>query len=307
MRIERPGPPSNLRLQVAADSAFERIVNDQRREPGKAVRIAGLDDAQWFLRARRIDDQGIEGYDAVRPFVLKARPEPPAYRAPRADAKQTVGAVEFSWARNSLAPQVRLQLAEDAGFTRLLQDRDGVTDSTLRTDLKAAGVDFWRLASVRADADHGPFGEAQRFELRPTPEPPAGGLAADGRSLVFKWSGRPQDRQEVQLARDLGFTQITAQAPRWNQPSGGCRHRPAVAATTSATAASKPTVSSVRSATRRRSTSRPTGHRFGCWRRCCCSEPMTGQLLHEPVEALGIELFGRVRIGGHAVGARQFA
>ena len=212
VRVELAGQATGLRVQVAADSAFERIVSDQRIEAGQEIRIAGLDDAQWYLRARRIDDQGIEGFDAVRPFVLKARPEPPAYRAPRADAKQTVGTVEFTWARNSAAPQVRLQLADDAGFTRLLQDRDGVAEPTLRVDLKTAGVYFWRLASVRADGDHGPFGETQKFELRPTPEPPTGGLAADGRSLAFKWSGRPQDRQEVQLARDAGFTQITAQA-----------------------------------------------------------------------------------------------
>ncbi|MDE2095564.1 MAG: hypothetical protein KGI87_17110, partial [Burkholderiales bacterium] len=50
------------------------------------------------------------------------------------------------------------------------------------------------------------------FELRPMPAPPAGGRSADGSALVFTWSGRPQDRQQVQLARDAAFRQITAQA-----------------------------------------------------------------------------------------------
>ncbi len=72
-----------LRVQVASDAAFEKMVSDQVVATGAEVRIAGLDDAAWFVRARRIDTQGIEGFDATSRFVLKARPEPPAYRAPR--------------------------------------------------------------------------------------------------------------------------------------------------------------------------------------------------------------------------------
>ncbi len=228
VRLELPSQTNDLRVQVAADKEFERIVSDQRVEAGKEVRIAGLDDAAWYLRARRIDSAGIEGFDAARPFTLKARPEPPVYRSPRADGKQTVGSVEFAWARNTTAPRVRLQLAEDAGFTRLLQDRDALSETQFRADVAAPGTYFWRLASIRDNGDHGPFGDTQRFELRPMPATPSGRLAADGKSMIFKWSGRPQDRQEVQLARDAAFTRISAQATlettEWAVPAPGGGH-----------------------------------------------------------------------------------
>ena len=211
VRFALPGEATALRVQVASDSAFDKIVSDQRVAAGSEVRIAGLMDAPWHLRVRRVDAQGLEGFDATKAFVLKARPQPPAHRAPRAGAKQTVGNVEFAWALNTEAPQVRLQVAEDAAFTRIVLDRDRLDPSALRTDITAAGTYHWRLASVRASGDMGPFGDAQPFELRPMPEPPTGARSADGNSLVFKWSGRQQDRQQVQLARDAGFTQITAQ------------------------------------------------------------------------------------------------
>ena len=228
VRFALPGPTTPLRVQVAADAGFERIVSDQRIAAGAELRIAGLDDAQWQLRARRIDDQGIEGFDATRAFVLKARPEPPAYRTPRAAAKQAVGSVEFAWAPNADAPRAQLQLASDAAFTRLVQDRDTLDADRLRAELPTPGSYYWRLASIKADGDHGPFGDVQRFELRPTPEPAAVEKSADGNALVFRWSGRAEDRQRVEFAADRELKQIVASAEvsgsEWTLPrpaSGG--------------------------------------------------------------------------------------
>jgi hypothetical protein len=206
-----PDETAALRVQVAADGAFEQVVSDQLVPAGAEVRIAGLDDAQWHLRARRIDGRGIEGRDAERTFVLKARPEPPAYRAPRSGAKQVVGGVEFAWAQNVGAPQAHLQIAEDAEFSRIVEDRDHLDTATVRVDLPAAGAYHWRLASIRAGGDQGPYGDPQRFELRALPEPASAARSGDGNALVFRFGGRPGDRQQVQLARDPDFVEIVGQ------------------------------------------------------------------------------------------------
>lgn len=222
VRFALPTEQDTVRVQVAQDEAFERIVDDSKVVPGSDVRIAGLDDARWFLRARRLDGQGIEGFDAVRPFVLKARPEPPASNTPRAGGKQSLGPVEFRWSPNVEARTARLQVARDAAFKDIVVERQGLEGNALTLELAGAGVYHWRLASTRADGDRGPFSDAQRFELRPLPEPPKGGMADDGKSLTLAWSGRPEDTQHVELARDPQFTQIVAQAdlnaPEWTLP-----------------------------------------------------------------------------------------
>lgn len=215
-----------VRVQVAADASFDAVISDQRVAAGTEARLAGLPDGDWHLRARRIDALGIEGFDAVRGFVLKARPEPPPTRAPRANAKQPVGMVEFAWAENLEAKNYRLQVSQDAAFGALILDQANITGSSLKTDLPTAGSYFWRLASVRANADSGPFGDALGFELKALPEPPKGGVSADGKQIVLTWSGRTGDRQRVELARDAAFTDIVARAelatPEWSvEPSAG--------------------------------------------------------------------------------------
>ena len=61
------------------------------------------------------------------------------------------------------------------------------------------------------------------FELRPLPEPPAGGVAPDGKTLLLNWSGRAQDKQQVELAQDEAFTQILARQElsqaQWELPT----------------------------------------------------------------------------------------
>jgi len=210
VRLAMPEANGPTRVQVAADPAFNATVSDQRAEAGAEVRIDGLADGNWNLRARRIGERGIEGRDAMIAFVLKARPEPPAYSAPRSDAKQPIGSIDFAWAQNVEAPRAHIQVAQDADFSSLVIDQDNVPDGRARAELAAPGTYYWRLASIRPDGDHGPYGDPQRFELRAMPTPPAGTVSSDGKSLVFKWSGRPGDRQLVELARDPRFSDIIA-------------------------------------------------------------------------------------------------
>ena len=223
VRFALPTEKDTVRIQVAVDAAFDKIVDDQRVPAGTDVRIANLADARWYLRARRLDSQGIEGFDAARAFVLKARPEPPASNAPRSGAKQPAGKVEFAWSPNLEARSVRLQVARDAAFNDLVLQREDLTSSAERTEIAEPGSYFWRLASTRADGDRGPFGDPQHFELRPMPEPPTGGVAGDGKSLSLAWGGRPEDTQHVELARDPQFKEIVLQAdlstPQWSLPA----------------------------------------------------------------------------------------
>jgi hypothetical protein len=222
VRFALPNETAPVRIQVAEDPDFDRIVRDIEAASGAEFRIAGLPDSQWYLRARRVGDRHIEGIDATHPFVLKARPEPPVPSQPRADGKATAGNVEFAWAPNAEAPQVHLQVAEDEAFTRMVADVDPVDAASKPVAIATPGIYHWRLASIRPDGDHGPYGDPLQFELRPQPTAPTGGVAGDGKSLVFHLGGRPQDHQLVQLSRDVDFGNVIAEqeltSPEWTLP-----------------------------------------------------------------------------------------
>lgn len=216
LRFKVPGSEA-LRVQVAADAGFSRIVRDERVAAGAEVRVAGLEDGEWQLRARRIGDQGLEGRNAQVTVRLQARPEPPAAVSPVRNGKLSVGEVTLSWAENTDAASYRVELSRDPAFATGVQRLDDLRGARTTLGLSEPGTVYWRLASVRSDGRPGPWGDGQPFELRALPTPPS--LAQDGNGLTLAWSGRPEDRQQVQLSRDPSFATLVADTelaePRW--------------------------------------------------------------------------------------------
>jgi hypothetical protein len=194
------------RGQVARDRGMHDVVADNQTQ-GAELRFASLDDGPYFLRVRGIDALGLEGRDADHAFVLKARPEPPLPSAPAPGGVTRGTRVELSWASNPEAQTYRLQLANDEQLGADLRDLPGLAATSLALDGLTPGDYFWRLASVRAGNDQGPWGVVRRFVVRSppaTPAPPAVGDTA----VQFAWEGEPGQTFEFQLARDPNFEQM---------------------------------------------------------------------------------------------------
>ena len=162
--------------------------------------------------------------------MLKARPEPPASERAAFGRQASLGPVEFQWSPNLEAKTARVQVAPRRTLLPTSSpNARGVEGNKLTSDLGGPGTYFWRLASTSVDGDKGPFGDAQRFELRPLPEPPGlGGLGEDGKSLLLAWGGRPEDMQHVELGARRAVQEIVAPGRPRTSRSGRCRRRTAL-------------------------------------------------------------------------------
>ncbi len=218
VRLQMPALAAarSWRVQIGRDAQFDELLVDQQSSTPE-VRIAGLEDGRYPMRVRAIDEQGLEGRDAVSTLVLKARPEPPLPRTPTAQAVIGGTRADFAWTASSEAARYRLQVGRAdaaAPFEPPLRDSRDLPAPELALDGLAPGAYLWRLASVRADGDQGPFGDAQPFEMRalpPMPSAPGAPTVSDD-SLQLSWAaGLPGQRFDMQLARDAAFTQIVAE------------------------------------------------------------------------------------------------
>ncbi|MDR2000260.1 MAG: FecR domain-containing protein [Zoogloeaceae bacterium] len=195
------------RFQIGADPEMHELLADASATRPEA-KFGHLPDGEYILRVRGIDAQGLEGLDSDFRFQLKARPEPPFPAAPPRDAKVRAASVELAWTINPDAARYRLQIASDKTFTDIVADIDGIEGNTIMPARQLPPGDyFWRMRSIRAGGDSGPWNDAQHFRMDALPAglPPP---TLSNESLTFAWVSEPGQTFLFQLARDAAFTSI---------------------------------------------------------------------------------------------------
>lgn len=200
------------RAQVFATDAQGARLDQLRldgRFDGAIAKWADLPDGRYLLRVRAVDTQGLEGADALQAFTVKARPEPPFTRQPAAGARLVGEQAGFSWAASTAALRYRLQVAGSPDFAALLLDRADLSATEFQLALPP-GSYHWRVASIAADGDQGPFGDAQAFTQRLLPPSPALSPPQVSESgLLFRWPAPAAgQRVQFQFAADAEFKQV---------------------------------------------------------------------------------------------------
>jgi hypothetical protein len=207
------------RAQVFATGEAEQLLLDGRFEQPLA-QWPDLADGSYVLRVRSIDAIGHEGLAAETNFVLKARPEPPFTKAPAADAVVYGDEIRLAWTQALQAEAFALQLGPIAELSApwLIDRRD--LSATEFTPKLAPGRYQWRVATIAAGADQGPWSDLLSVELRAVPVSPQ--LAApglDGDNLQLRWAAAPGAASyRLQWAQDAEFTQLLAE-PSTDQPT----------------------------------------------------------------------------------------
>lgn len=224
--IRLPLPPmmggQTWRLLVANGSDFATPVYEGIEATSEA-RIPGLPDGEYRFRLRGVSDNGLEGLDAEGSFRLKARPEPPFAVAPVMHGKTRESRMSLSWTAQAAAKTYRLQVATSEDFAKPVLQRDDLDDTRLTVELPV-GEYYWRLASVRADGDRGPWGDAGHFVMA-APQGPPEKPAVEGGQVSFAWPGEPGQHFEFEMASDPEFRNVVERrkvdVPRLQLPQPG--------------------------------------------------------------------------------------
>ena len=193
------------RIQVATDAGFQDIVAD-RLVDASAVSVP-LADGRYWVRARAVDAQGIEGFDAVATIMQARAPDAPVVREPATATRVAGPGVVLRWDAVERADSYRLQVARDASFAAPAVDRH-VQGTSFAPEALADGPIVWRVAARREGSADGPWSEPRSFVQRPAP--PVVGEPIIGRHDVrLSWSAVGGGPWRVQVARDAKFERVT--------------------------------------------------------------------------------------------------
>lgn len=229
LRIRLANPEAKaFRVTVSTDAAGLYRVAESRAdaEQGTAqVRLADLEDGDYYLRAAAIDSIGLEGKESAQVLRLKARPFAPLLQTPGPKLRPADqgAAIAFQWAEVASVRGYHLQIARDANFTDLIEDRPALTATAYQQSGLAQGRYYWRVASVadkNGQPDQGPWSDVNPLDVLPPQAAPDASQRDD--AMQFSWHGEPGQRFVFESAATLGFEQalvhIDSAAPRVSFP-----------------------------------------------------------------------------------------
>ncbi|AJG21843.1 putative peptidoglycan binding protein [Cupriavidus basilensis] len=204
---------ASYRVVVSRDAAQTELLSSQAVE-GTQAALQDLPEGELYVGVSALDARHLGGAGAVMPFVVRLNPPAPFTLAPERDGAAYGETPMFTWAEVANAAQYEFEVAANADFTQgLLQARGTVPSAS---QALAPGRWWWRVRSVDAGGQPGPWSEPVGFALEPSPPQPrleddggdalrlawpaASGASANGAAQAYR----------VQMASDAPFTQIVA-------------------------------------------------------------------------------------------------
>jgi hypothetical protein len=217
MRFDLPQLPGAVEWQglIAPDREFQSILSSKRTHFNHLT-FSDLPDGDYVLALRAIDDNGLQGRDALHDFTVFARPFPPGLNAPGEGAIMRTARPRFVWGDMLNAARYRFQVSTDAGFVSLLHDAVVTAESTEIGEDLPPGPLFWRVATITNEGRQGPWSQPVAFLYKLDPKPTDLGravLRVDHERLVLNLPPPVNGMYyEAELASDENMQQMLVHA-----------------------------------------------------------------------------------------------
>jgi hypothetical protein len=163
--------------QVSQDSSFDAILAERSSNTG-VLSFADLPNGRYILRLRALDALGLQGLEARHTFTVAARPFAPALQAPGRTATVRSPRPALRWTSAVDAARYRVQASQSENFAQTLLDQPVAQTEWQPTEDLPEGKLYWRVASITAQGEQGPWSAASPFSYKPAPGQPDLGQAA---------------------------------------------------------------------------------------------------------------------------------
>jgi len=184
--------------------AWNRVVTSNR------VNLPDLADGEHFIRVRGIDDLNLEGINQTTKLNIDVRPQPPILLQPPQKQLLRGKGPKMRWSESFDAKSYILQVSNDESFSSIVHEQDNIEG--ISYDLRHLDTPqtyYWRLVSVAADGELGPYSLPRQYQVKAIPAQPSALLSSDSDQVTLSWqAGSEGQSHEVQLAEDPEFTKL---------------------------------------------------------------------------------------------------
>ncbi len=195
---------------LAKDSDGRNVVDESVAVQGKPLEFVNVPDGTYYLFAQGIDELGIEGFTSEAYEIrLRANPLPPMIQGQGDEAEFIGKSVPFTWLKVRDAEKYHLQVARDAAFASVIEEKPDYTGLTYTTGALDYGGYYFRISSITADGYQAGW---RTLPFRLVPPPPTPSLEKpkmSGQEILLTWRDLGEGiTYHFQMAKDPEFNEI---------------------------------------------------------------------------------------------------
>lgn len=157
---------SAYKIRITSGDIDDVIANMETRTPDIGL---ALQNGEYAVSVRAVDADGVNGYEAHRPFSIQMHPSPPLILAP-APGAMLENDHDLACTRVYGASQYHIQVAADPTFQTLVMDAPELPACRLSSSSLKEGIYYWRMQASKPTGETGPFSLPARFEVVSAPQ-----------------------------------------------------------------------------------------------------------------------------------------
>ncbi len=209
LRWQHNQKAKSYRIELSDKSTFNQILWSRVTENQQSI-LPDVVDGTYYVRVRGIDQLGIEGFASVAKLELDLHPSPPFLMEPVNEQVFRSETPVFRWTKLAEAESYRLQVSTLENFSgKLLIDKNILSRvSYSAEELIELGAYYWRVASISASQEQGPFSTVLQLKKAPAPKAPEVLVSSDEKQLTISMPDEPGRQYQVQVADNDRFGQL---------------------------------------------------------------------------------------------------
>ena len=153
------------RVQISPAEQQNALIHESNQN-SEQFTLNTLNDGQYILRIRGIDENGLEGFNAKRAFTLDTDFPVVTLISPAHKLETSNKALTFKWKLEKKAASYQLQIATDIQFSNLIVDQISTKNTlTIEEGIIQDGDYFWRITAIDENKNKGKPSEAREFSI----------------------------------------------------------------------------------------------------------------------------------------------
>ncbi len=199
----------SYRIEISDDVNFNQLLWSRVTGNNQSI-LPDVVDGTYYARVRGIDKLGIEGLVSIAKLELDLHPAPPFLMEPVNGQVFRGEPPTFRWTKSREADAYRLQVSGTESFSgALLIDKSMHAGVSYAADeITEIGTYYWRVASISASQEQGPFSTVLQLKKAPIPKAPEILLVTDEQQLTVSIAAVAGRQYQVQLSENDQFDQL---------------------------------------------------------------------------------------------------